>query len=1368
MRSKTLKYTLMLACSLTLAAAVGSAAFGGSHRTADAARSASDRWVTVGKIYDEKQQAFKASELKKLFRALTGEEKWGSVKAAATGGTTSAEFREKNDGKNIELSFGGMKWDAVYLTTAKKGGDGNTKTGDVILDLWRSSDTLNLEKDTSKFKNKSGSADHPQSKYPDNMYSTSYARVKVLNAGGSSATSDTDAEQINQDECNQYARFTMEEVGGSLTQYIAKPSEVGYQEDEWDEATAEAIRKKFSLADKYYFPNDAYGDPKTGGKWATGGQSGFEGSIEYALNDKQRNEQEKYGAWKDDYLWLPSVTEAGVNNEGGGDGLWNTDANLRISAEEGQGGSSLLRSGNATDANRVYVLNPHGGLNLGWIDVASFARPALHLNLTKVMGNVCLDEEWNGDKKPYDPEGVTWTLDIDEAFETVAAADEEGSPWWNAKTHTITADKAGKYTVKVTPAKGAKWPDGTKQAKNVIYEVVPAQLEAKFGHGGSLQRMRETVFRVDDSHAIGLKMPGDTDGPYPIFHSGTETKVTGLSFYYVVETYDEDKYNEFQQLHDQKLEELKENPEEQWKNAPDPLQANEPKGYCVFFKAVDPNGNYNDYYDWFGVHVAREELEITISQEARGKYQKGEEYGYAYGSRAGLHSTLIESIQKITATNDGSQDRTQALKTHSGNFHFYLRTADDGGGTRYNFGESSFLRDGQNVTYLPVGTYYLYIYYNDKGGAEPTGENNGYIAFTWEGGRPSFQVTKKTLTVTANGNTITYGEAPAGNGVTCEGFADGEDESVLGGTPSYAYNYERYGDIDGSYTIMPQGYTSNNYKIEYAAGTLTVKPKELTVDHINGIYGLTYGNEINISAHLDGVVNEDEVTAKLTYGGTANDGTFGEGETAPTKAGSYTVTVTLGGAKATNYTLKAEGATQTFEIAKATVEKPTGEDINETYKGENYELTVTGYNGDTMSAKTSGGTWDSNTFSAKDAGKYTFTISLKDKDNYQWGEGDTNDVEFTITINKAQVSVEWSGAEALTYTGETLIDPTAAAQGLGEDGTIALDVEMTEPQGGAFKNAGEYTFKASLPRGHEKNYELTGDTTKEVTIAKATVEKPAADGRTFTYNGQEQTYAVTENPDRYTVTGNKQTNANRYTVTISLTDKNNYEWEKAESSEDLSYDFIIGKATLTVKANDNEIIYGDVPSANGVTYSGFVGGEDEKVLGGTLVCDFTYEQFGDTGEDYKIVPGGYTSDNYDIRFVAGALKVSARLLTFSVEPASGTDSVIKVVFKDKAGNTVALDTEEYALTYTFDGAAVERMMKAGEYTVTAELKGKTAQNNILANTADVYTLMQAELDFGVVLLMLGVEVLLITILLILLIVKKKKEKKSVEEENESK
>src|SRR5205823_1722306 len=90
----------------------------------------------------------------------------------------------------------------------------------------------------------------------------------------------------------------------------------------------------------------------------------------------------------------------------------------------------------------------------------------------------------------------------------------------------------------------------------------------------------------------------------------------------------------------------------------------------------------------------------------------------------------------------------------------------------------------------------------------------------------------------------------------------------------------------------------------------------------------------------------------------------------------------------------------------------------------------------------------------------------------------------------------------------------------------------------------------------------------------------------------------------------------------------------------------ISKAPLTVTANNPSKIYDGIAftGPGGVTYSGFVNGETESVLTGSVSYSGTSQGKINAGS-YTIVPGGLSSDNYDISFVAGTLTISPAALT---------------------------------------------------------------------------------------------------------------------------
>ena len=170
-----------------------------------------------------------------------------------------------------------------------------------------------------------------------------------------------------------------------------------------------------------------------------------------------------------------------------------------------------------------------------------------------------------------------------------------------------------------------------------------------------------------------------------------------------------------------------------------------------------------------------------------------------------------------------------------------------------------------------------------------------------------------------------------------------------------------------------------------------------------------------------------------------------------------------------------------------------------------------------------------------------------------------------------------------------------------------------------------------------------------LTVGKKPIAIPTAAATVFTYNGTEQTYALAED-GAYTITGNKQTNANEtgYSVTAALKDTANTQWADGTTA-DKTYTFVIGKAVITVKAKDQSAYVGDkVPalSEDSYTVSGLVG--EEKLTtqptvkyvgadGKEITPDMTK-----TSEVKISASGAAASDNYTIRYEDGKLTVSTR------------------------------------------------------------------------------------------------------------------------------
>ena len=671
----------------------------------------------------------------------------------------------------------------------------------------------------------------------------------------------------------------MDGVDNSLTEYLAKPSEVGYQETEFDEGTMKSF---YGYAATYYFlPNDAYSAP-SGGMWY--------GSMDYS---SKGTSETAYDVWKDDYLWLPSLTETGISNDtvkdvyGSGpdfvgDGMWDTDAALR-SANSGVGlGRCWLRSGGAYDAQRAYLLNASGNrdqlvVNNANIDKGSCGvRPALHFNLSAAARKAILDKDsWKNETKAYSPDGVKWKL-VDTDIVEISAVEKDGDTgWYDDETHTITAKKVGKYELKIKPSEQFQWKDGTVDEITVTYTVVPADMTVTFNNNGvgvfnngRLEQKREFVYSLG-MEPIALKLPDPTDEKFPInwkdvaWYSETISK---LKIQYIVQKYEEAEYDE--DTIKNYLNDLKdERQTEEWQDY-DKLTdktAQEPMYYVVYFKAVDIEGNHNTCYDYFVIHIVAEKLKITLTEAAIEGFAKGVEYGDVAHTKDAFEKDILGGIQKIIGQLD--IDKTKEFKDNIENFTFYLRkdnsiqdgivqddgdiyTVEEGGIHLYEDNSSSSVVDN-----LPLGTYHLYVVAKDKDASK-------HLTFEWEGGRPSFKVSERRVKVTLTFEKgATYGDAHKSWVTATASRAEGADGAW------YAQN-EAEGDDDlqilglsytlqesdsapnkttpaGTHNVLPT-WTNENYAVQFAdehggmAFEYTIAKAPLTVTVKNKI--ITYGD----------------------------------------------------------------------------------------------------------------------------------------------------------------------------------------------------------------------------------------------------------------------------------------------------------------------------------------------------------------------------------------------------------------------------------------------------------------------------------------------------------------------------------------------
>ena len=244
---------------------------------------------------------------------------------------------------------------------------------------------------------------------------------------------------------------------------------------------------------------------------------------------------------------------------------------------------------------------------------------------------------------------------------------------------------------------------------------------------------------------------------------------------------------------------------------------------------------------------------------------------------------------------------------------------------------------------------------------------------------------------------------------------------------------------------------------------------------------------------------------------------------------------------------------QRLESYTATVYDQYGEekqdDVNwsldpDTYSGVDCEISTT--NDNIVTLKVASNT-NADTFKLVATSKTDTTvkgeleIKVQKKNNVN-GKINFNDGSLTYNgagqkYEKASVTAGEDGTWTYTY----------AANG----GTASLD-------GGLPKTVGTYTVTAT----YEDSSNI-GSKSATLTITPKTVDIPDEDKTVYIYDGTEKTYDIPTSPD-YTVSGNKQTNANEggYIVTVTLKDSTNTIW-KGNSTGQKIFMFKIMKATPT-------------------------------------------------------------------------------------------------------------------------------------------------------------------------------------------------------------
>ena len=279
-------------------------------------------------------------------------------------------------------------------------------------------------------------------------------------------------------------------------------------------------------------------------------------------------------------------------------------------------------------------------------------------------------------------------------------------------------------------------------------------------------------------------------------------------------------------------------------------------------------------------------------------------------------------------------------------------------------------------------------------------------------GSAKVTISKKTLTVQAGNQTITYGDAVPSYTATYTGLVARDNTETFKNSLMYTCTYQQ-GSDKGSYDIIPSGLSDANYDISYQKGTLTVGVKTIGINWGDTLTFDYDGNKHLPTATATGMVNGD--TLKLTVATDSGNAI---------NAGTYTARVTeITGTKAGNYKLPSN-ATQSYTIRPVSLSAAgiviTGAD-NLVYTGTAQEPGITVMLGGKILTENTDYTvsYDNNINATTDTSKAKVTIT--GKGNYKGTAGAKFDIKkaaLTVTADNKTIKYgENKPSYTATYAG---------------------------------------------------------------------------------------------------------------------------------------------------------------------------------------------------------------------------------------------------------------------------------------------------------------------------------------------------------------
>ena len=823
---------------------------------------------------------FNYDNLKTLYgKLVSGATTYDDVKSALNSSmNTMGAIHQGNfaDPNNVIVEFGGLKWVAVYLSkattahasvggAAAPGTPGAANDGDAVLTLWLANPT-----ETSNFNSyqSSGTANgNYGGTYPSNMYGTSYMRAVVLGNGGQYATSENGAlTTASSAEINgsSYAKFAT----GALKDYLVSPRYIGWQYEQ---------HAKYDASNPSGSPSQHITTDLINDAWGVGNSTanGFPHNINY-------EDRPGYSAWKDDLVWLPSMTEVGsIAQYETGDaihGIWHatqtqreiTDPNRvwsrsAYTAYTGIGTSNASQTGKGFYLQNAFIMNAASGDSARYVmEIYILVRPAIHLNLAAADGNRGIafgptgttitdedDVKIASKEATYNGNAVSITIPDKDEQTVVGGNYNDGTGVFSATNPNETSDKT--YEISVTPKENYVWKDTTDPDERVAtrkYRIKIKLAEISVGWDPDPGTIATGQSLLQDSELITVQ--------------GSQTIVQKI---YVAKPPNAET-------------ETPPTDEQEWTERSEETENNflaEDTGihrvhYKITAKYHKPKEGHYD------VNVSADSMKITFDGDAAiataAKYAEGRALDLADENQTWLKQTFRNKVT-MTPSSTGvaySSSEKQALFE---NLKIVIY--------KYN-GNVRTTATPNSRGYFDVGTYYLAVQYASGSGAFTFTYDTDTSVSPSRPKYPTFTIEKRLATVKAVASaddgslTHVYGDEPVSmKWQIVNGNAPKEDETHLGITEGLFKAKETGEELDshtpaGTYHIEGEVEESSNYSITFDdSAVYEIEKRAITLQVMDETaeYGTDFSKyTFKAMTVKDGTLISPDTVSSLTSGAT--------------------------------------------------------------------------------------------------------------------------------------------------------------------------------------------------------------------------------------------------------------------------------------------------------------------------------------------------------------------------------------------------------------------------------------------------------------------------------------------------------------------